>query len=126
MLLASNTVVCRKPFGRGLSHCHRFFLHTIIHPEVQHAISSNKPIVALESTIVAHGMPYPQNFQVAMEVESIIRTKVKKVKCSKAFDARRCLEEFSQFSPYNINDDTFWLCDNVNVSHRVLYQLPSP
>mmetsp|Transcript_29485 Transcript_29485/g.42170 ORF Transcript_29485/g.42170 Transcript_29485/m.42170 type:complete len:739 (-) Transcript_29485:31-2247(-) len=46
-----------------------------VHPEVEHAISTNQPVVALESTIVAHGMPYPQNYQVAMEVESIVRSK---------------------------------------------------
>lgn len=77
MLIASNTLIGRKTFDKGISQCHRF-LSTIIHPEVQHAIETNKPIVALESTIVAHGMPYPQNFQVAVEVESIIRAKVKK------------------------------------------------
>lgn len=47
-----------------------------VHPEVEQAISTNQPVVALESTIVAHGMPYPQNYQVAMEVESIVRSKV--------------------------------------------------
>lgn len=41
--------------------------------EVQEAIGSGKPIVALESTIISHGMPYPQNVQTAKEVEDIIR-----------------------------------------------------
>ncbi|MGR6088594.1 MAG: pseudouridine-5'-phosphate glycosidase [Arcticibacter sp.] len=48
------------------------YLH--IHPEVQDALHNNKPIVALESTIIAHGMPYPQNVQTAREVESIVRS----------------------------------------------------
>ncbi|MFM8949177.1 MAG: pseudouridine-5'-phosphate glycosidase, partial [Bacteroidota bacterium] len=47
------------------------FLH--IHPEVQDALHNNKPVVALESTIIAHGMPYPQNVETAREVESIVR-----------------------------------------------------
>ncbi|MFM7900962.1 MAG: pseudouridine-5'-phosphate glycosidase, partial [Bacteroidota bacterium] len=47
------------------------FLH--IHPEVQDALHNNKPVVALESTIIAHGMPYPQNVQTALEVEAVIR-----------------------------------------------------
>ncbi|MFM7768735.1 MAG: pseudouridine-5'-phosphate glycosidase, partial [Bacteroidota bacterium] len=44
-----------------------------IHPEVQDALHNNKPVVALESTIIAHGMPYPQNVETAREVESIVR-----------------------------------------------------
>lgn len=42
-------------------------------PEVAEAIKNNKPVVALESTIIAHGMPYPQNVETARRVESIIR-----------------------------------------------------
>ncbi|HEL6017012.1 TPA: pseudouridine-5'-phosphate glycosidase, partial [Escherichia coli] len=34
-----------------------------ISPEVQDAINSKKPVVALESTIISHGMPFPQNAQ---------------------------------------------------------------
>lgn len=41
--------------------------------EVKKALSENAPIVALESTIISHGMPYPQNLEVAMEVESTVR-----------------------------------------------------
>jgi pseudouridine-5'-phosphate glycosidase len=42
-------------------------------PEVQAARDAGKPIVALESTIISHGMPYPQNVQTAREVEQVIR-----------------------------------------------------
>jgi pseudouridine-5'-phosphate glycosidase len=41
--------------------------------EVKKALSNGKPVVALESTIIAHGMPYPQNVTTALEVEEIIR-----------------------------------------------------
>lgn len=44
-----------------------------IHPEIKQALATGKPIVALESTIIAHGMPYPLNIQTAMEVEQIVR-----------------------------------------------------
>jgi pseudouridine-5'-phosphate glycosidase/sugar/nucleoside kinase (ribokinase family) len=44
-----------------------------IRPEVAHALQHNQPVVALESTIVAHGMPFPQNYEVALEVEEILR-----------------------------------------------------
>lgn len=42
-------------------------------PEVAAARAAGKPVVALESTIISHGMPYPQNVQTAREVEQIIR-----------------------------------------------------
>ncbi|WP_019119403.1 pseudouridine-5'-phosphate glycosidase [Brevibacillus massiliensis] len=41
--------------------------------EVQHALENNLPIVALETTIISHGMPYPQNIEMARQVEQIIR-----------------------------------------------------
>lgn len=44
-----------------------------ISPEVQAALAANKPVVALESTIISHGMPYPQNVQTALKVEQTIR-----------------------------------------------------
>ncbi|MGF1764674.1 pseudouridine-5'-phosphate glycosidase [Aliivibrio kagoshimensis] len=44
-----------------------------IHPEVKQAIEEGKPVVALESTIISHGMPYPQNVETALKVEAIIR-----------------------------------------------------
>jgi len=44
-----------------------------IHPEVEHAINSGEAVVALESTIISHGMPYPQNVETALHVERIIR-----------------------------------------------------
>ena len=44
-----------------------------ITPEIADAIAHNKPVIALESTIISHGMPYPQNAEMAMQVEKIIR-----------------------------------------------------
>ena len=44
-----------------------------ITPEITRALANGKPVVALESTIIAHGMPFPQNFEMAEEVETIIR-----------------------------------------------------
>lgn len=45
----------------------------IINQEVKNALKENKPVVALESTIISHGMPYPKNVQTALEVERVIR-----------------------------------------------------
>ncbi len=44
-----------------------------ISPEVQKALREGKPVVALESTIISHGMPYPQNVETALRVEQTIR-----------------------------------------------------
>jgi pseudouridine-5'-phosphate glycosidase len=44
-----------------------------IHPEVAAALKEGRPVVALESTIISHGMPYPQNVETALRVEAAIR-----------------------------------------------------
>ena len=44
-----------------------------ISPEVREALEAGKPVVALESTIISHGMPYPQNVETALNVERIVR-----------------------------------------------------
>ena len=44
-----------------------------VNQEVAEAVAAGKPVVALESTIISHGMPYPQNVETALKVESIIR-----------------------------------------------------
>lgn len=44
-----------------------------IAPEVKAALDAGKPVVALESTIISHGMPYPQNVETALNVEKLIR-----------------------------------------------------
>ncbi|MEI2739306.1 MAG: pseudouridine-5'-phosphate glycosidase [Chitinophagaceae bacterium] len=44
-----------------------------IQPEVQEALASGKAVVALESTIISHGMPYPKNVETALAVEEVVR-----------------------------------------------------
>ena len=44
-----------------------------VNAEVARALAEGKPVVALESTIISHGMPYPQNVQTALKVEQVIR-----------------------------------------------------
>ena len=44
-----------------------------ISPEVKEALESGRPVVALESTIISHGMPYPRNVETALTVEQTIR-----------------------------------------------------
>lgn len=43
--------------------------HLEISPEVQKALDEGRPVVALESTIISHGMPYPQNVETALNVD---------------------------------------------------------
>jgi len=47
--------------------------HVDIHPDVRRALESDAPIVALETTIVTHGMPFPQNVATARSLEAIVR-----------------------------------------------------
>ena len=44
-----------------------------VHPEVAAALANGVPVVALESTIISHGMPYPQNVETALAVEQVVR-----------------------------------------------------
>jgi pseudouridine-5'-phosphate glycosidase len=45
----------------------------VVHPAVAAALAEGRPVVALESTIISHGMPFPQNVEMATEVEDIVR-----------------------------------------------------
>lgn len=45
----------------------------ILSKEVAEALKNRKPVVALESTIISHGMPYPQNYEMALAVEQMVR-----------------------------------------------------
>ncbi|MEG0583929.1 MAG: pseudouridine-5'-phosphate glycosidase, partial [Cetobacterium sp.] len=47
--------------------------YLVISEEIKEALANNKPVVALESTIISHGMPYPQNVETALKVEEIVR-----------------------------------------------------
>ena len=47
--------------------------HLSLSAEVKKAVAAGKPVVALESTIITHGMPYPQNLEMAQNVEAVIR-----------------------------------------------------
>jgi len=45
----------------------------VIGAEVQQALKQSRPVVALESTIISHGMPWPQNIETAFKVEDLVR-----------------------------------------------------
>ncbi|KAG5342130.1 hypothetical protein C0989_005311 [Termitomyces sp. Mn162] len=85
MLLPGATAVrIRRPYLRS-----RAFLQTArhmslnearargavvdIHPEVEEALASNKPVVALETALITHGFPYPANSALALSLENIVK-----------------------------------------------------
>lgn len=63
--------LCKPAPNRSVLYGRRFFGH--VSEEVRQAVSENSPVVALESTIITHGLPYPENLEMAKSVESIIR-----------------------------------------------------
>ena len=44
-----------------------------VHAEVAEALAARAPVVALESTIIAHGLPWPENLEVARQIEAVVR-----------------------------------------------------
>jgi pseudouridine-5'-phosphate glycosidase/pseudouridine kinase len=69
-----------KPLFRGLSAwSHLRTVHAKdapldIHPEVEDALSNHKPVVALETALVTHGLPYPSSLEVPLSLEGIVRS----------------------------------------------------
>jgi pseudouridine-5'-phosphate glycosidase len=47
----------------------------VVHPDVADALESGAPVVALESTIISHGLPRPENLRVAREIEAIVASR---------------------------------------------------
>lgn len=47
--------------------------HLILHPDVQSALKAGRPLVALESTVISHGLPWPENLEVARGMEATVR-----------------------------------------------------
>lgn len=67
----------RVQLARSLNITRRYATQAFVYSnEVRDAKADGKPIVALESTIITHGMPYPKNLETALEVEDIIRQQV--------------------------------------------------
>jgi pseudouridine-5'-phosphate glycosidase len=67
-------VRCSTPAGLARPLMARAASFVRVSPEVADALAAGRPCVALESTIVAHGMPWPQNYEAALAVEAKVRT----------------------------------------------------
>ncbi len=62
-----------------------------ISPAVQTALDAHRPVVALESTIITHGMPWPQNLETAQAIESTIRDNKAEPATIAVIDGRLCV-----------------------------------
>ena len=67
------TVSSMFPIAALLAVCASLPLTVRVHPDVAAALDAGRAVVALESTIISHGMPYPANVQTAREVEEVVR-----------------------------------------------------
>ncbi|KAJ2402103.1 hypothetical protein GGF41_007622, partial [Coemansia sp. RSA 2531] len=70
-LMVQTRAAVRMPRGRRYSSRQATYLH--LSPAVRDALANGEPVVALESTIISHGMPYPQNVETARQVEQIVK-----------------------------------------------------
>ncbi|KAJ2255151.1 hypothetical protein GGI13_001763 [Coemansia sp. RSA 455] len=70
-LMVQTRTAVRMPWGRWYSSRQATYLH--LSPAVRNALANGEPVVALESTIISHGMPYPQNVETARQVEQIVK-----------------------------------------------------
>lgn len=73
-----------------IAHVHDCSSILDIKDEVHEAIINNRPVVALESTIITHGMPRPQNLETAIEVENIVREQVMEFNYEAMNDSGEC------------------------------------
>jgi len=62
-----------------------------LHPEIAEALESGRAIVALESTVIAHGLPYPQNLETALKVEAAVRENGAVPAAIAVFDGELCV-----------------------------------
>src|SRR5438094_891742 len=60
-------------------------------PDIVDALDNNKPVVALESTVIAHGLPFPQNLDTALNLEKMIRVNGAVPVTIAVFDGEFCL-----------------------------------
>src|SRR6185503_1875219 len=74
--LASKSSVTTVTWSRlaGMSHAYRMEKFQVqLHPEVAAALAAGRPVVAMESTIISHGLPRPDNYRIAREIEQAVR-----------------------------------------------------
>ncbi len=100
--------------------------------EVRDALAAGKPVIALESTIISHGMPYPRNAETAVEAEKLARTPVIVVSAgAKAIlDLPRTLEYLETLGVpvlgYRTDEFPAFYCRESGLPRRNLSDVPVP
>lgn len=96
----------------------------IISSEVQHALDNNIPVVALESTIISHGMPWPQNAITAKSVEAVVREHGA-VPATIAIKEGKCLVGLSSDEiDYFAQEKNVWKVSLRDMPYVIAQQLP--
>lgn len=91
-------------------------LKVTLSPEVESALAAGRPVVALESTIIAHGFPYPANLEMAREVEAIVRQSGAVPATVAVLDGKPCA---------GLSDDQIqWLARTPGIAKASLRDLP--
>ena len=101
-------------------------------PEVAEALAASQPIVALESTIISHGMPYPQNVETAREVEDAVRDEGATPATIAVIDGRLKIglapEDLTRLAPAGLRErrataERSWAAGEI--SRREQHQMPT-
>ena len=96
----------------------------ILSPEVQHALDNNLPVVALESTIISHGMPWPQNAITSKSVEDEVR-KQGAVPATIAIKEGKCLVGLSSEAiDYFAQAQNVWKVSLRDMPYVIAQKLP--
>ena len=101
--------------------------YLIIKDEVKEALANNIPVVALESTIISHGMPYPDNFHTALACEKIIRDNglMKAMITNIETPLQECLEKLANYNEEEnlvekVSCKKIWYSRTANPTHTVV------
>ncbi len=93
-------------------------------PEVSKAIADEKPVVAMESTLIAHGMPYPQNVNTAREVEDIVRENGAVPATIAILDGKICIGLNNEQLEYLGSAEPVWKVSLRDIPYVISRQLP--
>ena len=90
-----------------------------INTEIANALKNNQPVVALESTIIAHGLPKPDNFRVAQEIEQVVRNAGAIPATIAVIDGEICVGLNSEQLSHIANDENILKLGIRDIAHCV-------
>lgn len=98
--------------------------YIVIEPEVQEAIDNHMPVVALESTIISHGMPFPRNVETAMSVEAAVRKEGAIPATIAIKDGKCCVGLTNAEINYFGQEPNVWKVSLRDMPYVISHQLP--